>query len=113
HTAADATYWPVERANHVQQPPLQVGAREALVDGEALDLVEDRIARRRDRVAPVDAADRNHVDRRLVLLESVDLGRRGLRAQDVRLVEEERVSRGPRRMSRCECELVEVVFEGL
>ena len=43
---ADAPLGPVERAHHVQQRALEVGEREAAVDGEALELVEDRVARR-------------------------------------------------------------------
>ena len=84
-----------------------------LVDGEPLELVEDRVARRGDRVAPVDAADRDHVDRRRLLLEDVDLRRARLGAQDVRLVEEERVARRAGRVRRQERELVEVVLDRL
>ena len=62
-----------------------------LVDGEPLDLVEDRAVRRVGRVAAVDAAERDHVDRRLLRLHHADLRRRGLRAQHVVVVEEERV----------------------
>ena len=32
-----------ERAHHVQQRSLEVGERDAAVDGEPLDLVEDRV----------------------------------------------------------------------
>ena len=83
------------------------------VDGEALELVEDRVVRRVDRVAPVAAPDRDHVDRRLALLHRVDLRRRRLRAQDVGLVEEEGRAVRARRMPRGEGELVEVVLGGL
>ena len=110
---ADAPLGPVQGAHHVQQRSFQVGERDALVDGEALELVEDRIARRRDRVAPVDAADRDHVDRRLLLLQDVDLRRRRLRAQEMRLVEVEGVSRRPGGMGRGEGELVEVELDRL
>ena len=80
-----------------------------LVDGEALELVEDREVRRVDRVAPVDAADRDHVDRRPALFHLVDLRRRRLRAEQRLLVEEERVARRARRMPVGEAERVEVV----
>ena len=70
---ADAPVGPEDRAHHVQQRPLQVGERQPAVDGEALELVEDRVVRRVDRVAAVAAPDRDHVDRRLALLERVDL----------------------------------------
>ena len=106
----DAPVRPVERAHHVQERPLEVGERQPAVDGEALELVEDRVVRRVDRVAPVAAPDRDHVDRRLALLHRVDLRRRRLRAQDVRLVEEERRAVRARRMPRVEGELVEVVL---
>ncbi len=72
---------PVQLAHHVEQRPLEVGHRDPLVDREALELVEDREVRRVDRVAPVDAADRDHVDRRPLLLHLVDLRRRRLGAQ--------------------------------
>src|SRR5205823_1356560 len=85
------------------------GEGEAAVDGESLELVEDRIVRRVDRVAAVAAAERDHVDRRLSLLERVDLRGRRLRAEHVRAVEEERRPRRARRMPGVEGELVEVV----
>ena len=47
---------PEERAEEVLERALQVGQGEAFVDGEALDLVEDRVVRGVDRVAPVAAA---------------------------------------------------------
>ncbi len=73
------------------------------------ELVEDREVRRVDGVAPVDAADRDHVDRRPPLLHLVDLRRRRLRAEQSLLVEEERcraasatdASRGSRERRSC------------
>src|SRR5439155_558338 len=82
-------------------------------DREPLELVEDRVARRRDPIAPVDAPDRDHVDRRRLLLEDMDLRRARLRAQHVRVVEEERVARRARGVGRQEGELVEVVLDRL
>jgi hypothetical protein len=102
-----------ERAHDVQQRPLQVGERQPLVDGEPLELVEDREVRRVDRVAAVRAPDRDHVDRRLALLERMDLRRRRLRAQHGAVVEEEGVARRPRGMRVREGELVEVVRDRL
>src|SRR5207244_9060763 len=71
------------------------------------------IVGRVDRVPAVAAADRDHVDRRLALLQGVDLARRGLRPEDVAFVEEEGRARRARRMPRVEGELVEVVLRGL
>src|SRR5439155_319619 len=102
-----------DRAHDVEERPLQVGESDVPVDGEALELVEDRVVRRVDRVAPVDAADRDHVDRRLALLEREDLARRGLRAEEARVVEEEGAARRAGRMPLVEGELVEVVLGGL
>ena len=83
------------------------------VDGEPLELVEDREARRGDLVPPVDAAERDHVDRRLLRLHDVDLRRRRLRAEQPLRVEEERVAGRARRVRGREGELVEVVVDGL
>src|SRR5262245_38333387 len=49
----DAAIRPVERAHHVEERSLEVGERQPAVDGEALELVEDRVVRRVDVVAPV------------------------------------------------------------
>src|SRR5919109_2354684 len=62
-----------EPAHHVEERPLQVGHRDPAVDRETLDLVEDRRVRRVGRVAPVDAAERDHVNRRRLLLHDPDL----------------------------------------
>src|SRR5207244_2059664 len=72
-----------------------------------------RVPRRRDRIAPVDAPDRDHVDRRRLLLEDVDLRGRGLRAQDAVAVEEKGVARRAGGVRRRERELVEVVLDRL
>ncbi len=53
-----------QRAGQVAQRALEVGEGQAPVDGEALDLVEDRRVRRVLRVAAEDAAGDDHVDRR-------------------------------------------------
>ena len=89
--------------------PFRSASVMSAVDGEALELVEDREVRRRDLVAPVDAADRDHVDRRRLRLHGVDLRRRRLGAQQPVGVEEERVARRAGRVRRREGELVEVV----
>ena len=102
-----------ERAHHVEERPLQIREREVAVDGEALELVEDREARRRDLVAAVDAAERDHVDRRRLRLHDVDLGRRRFRPEQADGIDEERVARRARRVRRAERELVEVVVDGL
>ncbi len=61
---ANAPVGAEDRAHHVQQRALEVGEGQPLVDREALELVEDRIVRGVDRVAPVAAPERDHVDRR-------------------------------------------------
>ena len=104
---------PVQRPHHVQQRSAQVGERQAVVDGEPFELVEDREVGRVDRVPPVHAADRDHVDRRLALLHDVDLRGRRLRAQQALPVEEERVARRARRMPLRKGELVEVELDRL
>src|SRR5439155_12433693 len=63
-----------------------------------------------DRVAAVAAAERDHVDRRLVLLERIDLARRRLGAEQQALVEEERRAMRASGMPLVERELVEVVL---
>src|SRR5262249_11046255 len=110
---ADAPLRAVKGAHHVEERPLQVRERKTAVDGEPLELVEDRIAGGGDRVAAVDTADRDHVDRRLLLLHLVDLRRARLRPEDALFVEEERVARRAGRVRRPERELVEVVLDGL
>src|SRR3954462_4051311 len=110
---ANAPVGPEDRPHHVQQRPLQVGERDVPVDGEALELVEDRVVRRVDVVAAVSAPDRDHVDRRLALLQREDLRRRGLRPQQPLVVEEEGRAVRARRMPRVEGELVEVELDRL
>src|SRR5688572_3076282 len=98
-----------ERAHHVEQRALEVAHGDAAVDGEPFDLVEDRRVRRVRRVAPVDAAERDHVDRRRLRLHHADLRRRRLRPQQHVAVEEEGLERRARRVVRREVEPVEVV----
>ncbi len=112
-TEAHLAVLAVERAHHVQQRPLEIRKREIPVDGEPLELVEDRESSGRNLVAPVDATERDHVDRRRLRLHHVDLGRRGLRTKESLSIEEERVPLRARRVCRRECELVEVVVDGL
>ncbi len=102
-----------ERLQEVVERALEVAERDALVDGEALDLVERRRVRRVRRVAPVDATERDDVDGRLLRLHRADLRRRRLRAQHRLVVEEERLQRRPRRMPEREVERVEVVARRL
>ena len=78
---ADLAVGPEERAREVLERALEVRQREAAVDREALDLLEHRRVRRVERVAAVDAARADHVDRRRLLLHHAHLHRRGLRAQ--------------------------------
>src|SRR5207245_2666653 len=63
-------------AEQVSQRSLQVGERYAAVDGEAFDLVEDREVRRIRGVAPVAAAEGDHVDGRRLGLHHMDLAGR-------------------------------------
>ena len=102
-----------EHAHDVQKRPLEIGERDAAVDGEAFELVEDGEARGRDLVASVNAADRDHVDRGLLRLHRVDLRRRGLGPEQTLRVDEEGVARRTGRMRRRKRELVEVVVRGL
>src|SRR5919201_2580734 len=64
---------PEQRAADVAQRAFEVGEGDPAVDREALHLVEDRRVRRVDGVAPVHAARRAHVDRRLPLHHHPDL----------------------------------------
>ena len=59
----------------------QVRHGEAAVDGQALDLVEDRGVRRVELVGPVDPAGRDDVDRRRARQHGAGLHRAGVRAQ--------------------------------
>ena len=61
---------------------LEVADGDALVDDEALDLVEDRAVRRVELVGAVDPAGADHVDRQRPVEQAADLHRRGVRAQD-------------------------------
>src|SRR5688572_6325329 len=82
-----------ERAHHVQERSLQVRQCDTPVDGEALDLVEDRRVRGIGGVAPVDASERDHVDRRGLGLHDADLRGRRLRAQEHVAVQIDRLER--------------------
>src|SRR5215213_8207349 len=110
---ADVAILAEERAHQVGERALQVGERDPAVDGEALDLVEDRCVGRVRGVAPVDAAGGDHVDRRLALLHRADLGRRGLGAENDVDVQEQRVQRRAGRVALRHVQLVEVVVRGL
>ena len=102
-----------EGSHHVQQRPLEVGHGDPAVDGQALDLVEHGRVRRVGRVPAVDAAERDHVDRRGLRLHHADLRRRRLRAEEDVAVQEDRLPRRPRRVVGREVERVEVVVRRL
>ena len=85
------------------QRALEVREREAAVDGEALDLHEHRRVRRVERVAAVDAARADHVDRRRLRLHHAHLHGRGLRAQADAGVDPERVRIAPSTDGRRAC----------
>ena len=67
--------------NKVVERALQVAKGDALVDDQALDLVELRQVAGIGRVGTVDGARADHVDGRLLRLHSVDLHARSLGAQ--------------------------------
>ena len=83
------------------------------VDGEALDLVEDRRMRRVERVAAVGAPEGDEVDGRVLRLHRADLRRRRVGAQERALVEVEGVPGIARRVRLGLVERVEVVPDRL
>ena len=98
------------------QRPLEVGHRDALVDDEALDLVEDGGVRRVELIGAVDPARADHVDGQLALEHRAGLHRRGVRAQhDTALgrADEEGVLHGARGMVGGDVQGVEVEPLGL
>jgi hypothetical protein len=102
--AEDGLHEVVERAPEVRH-------REALVDGEALELHEHGQVRRVELIGAVDAARREHVDRHLAVEHGAHLHGARVRAEhEVRLgrVDEERVLHGPRGVVGVEVERVEV-----
>ncbi len=102
-----------EGAHQVQERPLEIGHRDAAVDREPLDLVEDRYVGRVGCLATVDAPERDDVDGRLLLLHDVDLRGRGLGAQQHVAVQEDGLERRARRVVGREVEGVEVVARRL
>ena len=105
-----------ERLAEFFQDPFQVAEMRALVDHQALDLVEHRRVGL-IRVAAIGAARADHADRRLLRQHGAYLHRRGVRAQqEPRAVglgrEIERVVHLPRRMAFREIQLGEVVIVG-
>src|SRR5919206_1853313 len=78
---ADVAPLAEDRVGEAQQRALQVGERDVLVDGEALDLVELRRVGR-VAVAAVCAPGDHDVERRRGRLHRADLHRRRVRAQD-------------------------------
>jgi hypothetical protein len=84
------------------QRRLQIGEAHALIDEQPLDLMKHR------RVAgigidAIDAPGRNQCHRRLLRLHGADLHRRGMGAQQMTVLEIERVMQRARRMIRPEC----------
>ena len=90
------------------QHRLHVGEAHALVDDQPLELVEHRRVRHVG-VAAIDAARRNHAQRRLVAHHGADLHGRRVRAQQPPVREVERVVHRARRMIRRDIERLEVV----
>ena len=81
HAALDAE----ELAGELQQRALEIGERDALVDGEQLDLRHHPLVRRVGRLVAVAAARHGDAHRRIVGVEVADLHRRGMGAQQQRL----------------------------
>ena len=73
-----------ERGEEFLDRPLQVRHRDAALDDEPLDLVEDRRVRGVDALVAIDTPRRDHSERRSPLLQLPDLNRRGVRAQEER-----------------------------
>ncbi len=99
------------------QDPLEVAQMGALVDDEALDLVEHRRVRL-VAVAAIGAAGADDADRRLLAEHGADLHRARMGAQHLALaigvgVEEEGVVHLARRMARREVQRGEIVEVGL
>ena len=104
---------PKSAAQQELERSLEVGEGDALVDGEPLDLVEDRVALRIGRVAPVDAAERDHVDGRLLRLHRPHLRGRRLGAEDDVVAQVVRVQRRAGDVALGHVQLVEDVLDGL
>src|SRR5437899_1141846 len=106
-----------ERLAEFVQDPFEVAEMRALVDDEALDLVELR-RMRRIRIDAIGAPRADHADRRLLRQHRAHLHRRRMRAQQhartiFLRVEEEGVVHLPRRMALGEIQFCEVVIVGL
>src|SRR3954468_20235026 len=107
---ADVAALAEDRVGEAQQGALEVGERDVLVDGEALDLVELRRVGR-VAVAAVGAPRDDDVERRRVGLHRADLHRRGVRAQDDVGRDVEGVGVVAARVRRVVVEGVEVVVD--
>ena len=106
-----------ERLAEFLQHPFQVGERRAVVDDEALDLVEHRRMRLVG-VAPIGAAGADDPDRRLLREHRAHLHRARVGAQDLALAmraggEKERVVHLARRVAGREVELGEIIVVAL
>ena len=108
---ADVALVAEDRAGEREQRALEVGERDVLVDGEALDLVELRRVGGVV-VAPVAGARDHDVERRRVL-HRAHLHRRRVGAQDDVVVDVERVRPLPRGVRDVVVEPVEVVGDRL
>jgi hypothetical protein len=100
----------------VVERALEVAHRDPLVDGQPLDLVEDRAVRGVVRVGAEDPAGADDVDRRPAGQHGAGLDRRGVGAQHEVVLGRfgpERVLHGPRRVVGPEVEGVEVEPLGL
>ena len=100
-----------DRLHEVVEGALEVRHGEALVDGHALELHEDRQVRGVELVGAEHATRSEHVERQLALEHRADLHRARVRAQhEVRLgrVDEERVLHGARRVIGVEVQRIEV-----
>ena len=102
-----------DRAREGQQRALEVGQRDVLVDGQALDLVEHRRVRRVELVAAVGAPGDDDVEGRRLGLHRADLHRRGVRAQHHVVGHVEGVGAIARGVRRAVVERVEVVVDGV
>ena len=86
---ADLPLLAEQGAHEVEQRSLQVGERDAAVDRQPLDLVEDRDVRRVGRVSPVDPPERDDVDGRLLRPPSPCICDGDVSVRSTRLVVEE------------------------
>ena len=109
---ADLALGSEDRPRERLERALQVGQRDPLIDGQALDLMELRGVRD-VMVAAVHTARNDQVDRRLLQLHRTDLHRARVSAQQHVIRDIERVRPGARRVRQIMVQSVEVVMHGL